>query len=341
MRHYMVEQPGEGMTERLETELKPIYYRTTERYIEFEQSVGEAYLVWYLIPTGTKSFFFATCWKNLEELFYSLREGKIHINDFFHKWPLMNKLISNGSSKKYDEYALIRDRDLDTGEPTWFVLSIVENQKIESIYDIFDGLSRQSMQRVIRTSGNLYHEITTVTPSFTGVFMRTLARDAMNMDLFLGFAGVFLDPKLQKSLEYMSKAISSGLDAYKWYNKIQGTTKGEEKIKAEYLGRSFQITHVIADELAKQVNQLNEYKSDEKLESLLLKLGEINIYIRAKEGGDAVVMWQLMSSGHVNHLRFNTYSCEEYYKMLQLVFDPIYFSYNEFCERYYRKPGNY
>jgi hypothetical protein len=176
-----------------------LFCKQTDLYVEFEQTIEDKYMVWYLIPRDKHSYFIATCWVELERVFQPVRDGEIDLDDVFDTWPSMQRLIKNGKNEKFSEGALIRDSDLDTGDATWFLLSIVGNQKIESVDGIFEGRSGETVQQVIKESVELLNELHTRSPSiikalWRGVKLGVKSSSEIILDsVFEGLAGAFSD----------------------------------------------------------------------------------------------------------------------------------------------------
>gem|GEM_PF-6205948 len=144
---------------RLYKSEEALYYRESDLYIEFEQTVFSKYMVWYCIPKDENSYYIATCWPHIENVFSALRKENIDINIVFDTWPSMKKLIKNGIEKNYNECALVRVSDFDNKTPIWLLLSTVENQKNSDLESIFDTKSIEIIKKIQDKSALLLAEI--------------------------------------------------------------------------------------------------------------------------------------------------------------------------------------
>lgn len=224
MRNLLDDNVGIGM-KRLYKDEEALYYRKTDSYIEFEQTVLKKYLVWYCIPKNENSYYFATCWPHLERVFSAVKNGDFDISVVFDTWPSIKRLLQNGITKSYSDCALIRVSDFDNNLPTWLLLLAVENQKNNDFESIFDSKSIEYIKKIQNESALLLYEIANNEPKLklkdVGQIFKialTYYVDSSIKDTVSDFLGNYIDLNLIKKpnneISFTKEIVNKLLDEF-------------------------------------------------------------------------------------------------------------------------------
>ncbi|AOS84505.1 hypothetical protein BIU88_10390 [Chlorobaculum limnaeum] len=224
MRKFLDENVGIAM-KRLYKAEESLYYRKTDSYFEFEQTVFTKYMVWYSIPKDEHSYYLATCWPNLEEVFSSVKNGDFDISIILDTWPSMRRLLQNGITKNYSDCALIRISDFDDNSPTWLLLLIVENQNNNDLESIFDSKSIELIKKIQNESALLLYEIVNNEPKLKlkdiGDILKmalTYYVDTSVKEIVSDFLGNYIDLNLIKKpkneMSFTNEIVNKLLDEF-------------------------------------------------------------------------------------------------------------------------------
>ena len=192
MRRFCDTNVGTGMTRLMKSDDTALYCKRTKLYLEFEQTIADKYMVWYLIPRNETSYAIATCWTELEEIFQLIRERRVDKDEVFDTWPSIKILLTNSYNKNYEECALVSGSDFDTREQLWFLVSYLENRRLRSLSDVFKGRSLEAVEKVISQSLELLNEFNTNEPDLSKILWKDV-KQGLKAGISLTFGSIIFD----------------------------------------------------------------------------------------------------------------------------------------------------